>query len=161
MFPVFFEMSFEELIRLVEESDVSELTVSGLFGSVRIVRGLIAAAPPVGAAHAAHATAPVPAPVADADEGSEPEAETDDRDSGLVPIVSTMVGTFYSAPSPDAAAFVRQGDHVSKGQVVCIVEAMKLMNEIESEVSGTVVRVAVENAQAVEFGQALFMVEPD
>jgi len=78
-----------------------------------------------------------------------------------VPIVSPMVGTFYAAPSPDAAVFVRQGDHVSKGQVVCIVEAMKLMNEIESEVSGTVVRVAVENAAPVEFGQALFMVEPD
>ncbi|MCK5597851.1 MAG: acetyl-CoA carboxylase biotin carboxyl carrier protein, partial [Candidatus Eisenbacteria sp.] len=84
-----------------------------------------------------------------------------DRDSGLVPIESPMVGTYYEAPSPDSPPYVRQGDRVSKGQVVCIVEAMKLLNEIESEVSGTIVRVAVENAQAVEFGQALFMVEPD
>ena len=72
-----------------------------------------------------------------------------------------MVGTFYAAPSPSDPPFVRQGDHVSKGQVVCIVEAMKLMNEIESEVSGTIVRVAAEDAKPVEFGQALFMVEPD
>jgi acetyl-CoA carboxylase biotin carboxyl carrier protein len=149
----------EELIRLVEESDVSELTVSGLFGSVRIVKSSAVAAPTVVAAPATVPVAPVAAPGAETSD--EEEAAPDDRDSGLVPIVSPMVGTFYAAPSPDAAAFVRQGDHVSKGQVVCIVEAMKLMNEIESEVSGTIVRVAVENAQAVEFGQALFMVEPD
>jgi len=149
----------EELINLVEESDVSELTISGLFGSVKIVKGSAVATPAAAAAPVQPAS---PAPVAPAAADAEgEEAPADDRDSGLVPIVSPMVGTFYEAPSPDAAAFVRQGDHVSKGQVVCIVEAMKLMNEIESEVSGTVVRVAVENAQAVEFGQALFMVEPD
>jgi acetyl-CoA carboxylase biotin carboxyl carrier protein len=146
----------EELINLVEESDVSELTISGLFGSVKIVKGSTAAA-----VVAAPVQSAPPAPAAPEPEGEGEDAAADDRDSGLVPVVSPMVGTFYAAPSPDAAAFVRQGDHVSKGQVVCIVEAMKLMNEIESEVSGTVVRVAVENAQPVEFGQALFMVEPD
>jgi acetyl-CoA carboxylase biotin carboxyl carrier protein len=72
-----------------------------------------------------------------------------------------MVGTFYAAPSPESPIYARQGDHVSKGQVVCIVEAMKLMNEIESEVSGTIARVLVENAQPVEYGQTLFLVEPD
>ena len=148
----------EELIRLVEESDVSELTVSGLFRSVRIVKEAPPAVGPVVAAHAAQATAEPAAPPRDAGEEAPHSA---DRDSGLVPIGSPMVGTFYEAPSPESAPYVRQGDHVNKGQVVCIVEAMKLLNEIESEVSGTIVRVAVENAQVVEFGQALFMVEPD
>jgi acetyl-CoA carboxylase biotin carboxyl carrier protein len=72
-----------------------------------------------------------------------------------------MVGTFYAAPSPESPPYVRQGDRVNKGQVVCIVEAMKLMNEIESDVSGTVVRVMVENAQPVEYGQELFLIQPD
>jgi acetyl-CoA carboxylase biotin carboxyl carrier protein len=71
-----------------------------------------------------------------------------------------MVGTFYRAPSPDAQPFVRDGDRVKKGQVVCIVEAMKLMNEIESKVAGRVVKVLVENAQPVEYGQPLFLLEP-
>jgi acetyl-CoA carboxylase biotin carboxyl carrier protein len=148
----------EELIRLVEDSDVGELTVSGLFGSIRIVKSAPPAAAGLVDVRPALVAAPQPEPAVDAAGGGQAER---DRDSGLVPIVSPMVGTFYAAPSPDAAAFVRQGDRVSKGQVVCIVEAMKLMNEIESEISGTIVRVAVENAQPVEFGQALFMVEPD
>ena len=71
-----------------------------------------------------------------------------------------MVGTFYRAPSPDAQPFVREGDRVKKGQVVCIIEAMKLMNEIESKVAGRVVKVLVENAQPVEYGQPLFLLEP-
>ena len=78
----------------------------------------------------------------------------------LLTIESPMVGTFYRAPSPDAQPFVREGDRVKKGQVVCIVEAMKLMNEIESKVAGRVMKVLVENAQPVEYGQPLFLVEP-
>ena len=74
-------------------------------------------------------------------------------------ITSPMVGTFYSAPSPDAQAFLKVGDTVSVGAVVCIVEAMKLMNEIESEVSGVVTKVLVDNAQPVEFGQPLFLID--
>ena len=148
----------EELVRLVEESDISELTVSGPLRSVRIVKEVQSVVAPV---VASHAPAPVAEPVAPSADASAEAPDSDDRDSGLVPIESPMVGTFYAAPSPSDPAFVRQGDHVSKGQVVCIVEAMKLMNEIESEVSGTVVRVAAEDAKPVEFGQALFMVEPD
>ena len=72
-----------------------------------------------------------------------------------------MVGTFYSAPSPDSPAFVSVGDTVSKGQVLCIVEAMKLMNEIESDVAGTIREILVENAGPVQFGQVLFRVEAD
>ncbi len=147
----------EELIRLVEESDINELVVSGPLRSVKIVKNAGAPAP----AAAAYAPVAVPSePVATPDGETAPD-EVDDRDSGLVPIVSPMVGTFYSTPSPESDPYVRQGDHVNKGQVVCIVEAMKLINEIESEVTGTIVRMAVENAQPVEFGQALFMVEPD
>jgi acetyl-CoA carboxylase biotin carboxyl carrier protein len=149
----------EELVRLVEESDISELTVSGPLSSIRIVKGATSVAAPVVAAPAPAAVASAPAQ-APAEDG-ETEAAVEDRDSGLLPIESPMVGTFYAAPSPGAPPFVRQGDHVSKGQVVCIVEAMKLMNEIESEVSGTIVRVAAEDSKPVEFGQALFMVEPD
>jgi acetyl-CoA carboxylase biotin carboxyl carrier protein len=78
----------------------------------------------------------------------------------LLTIEAPMVGTFYRAPSPDAQPFVREGDRVKKGQVVCIVEAMKLMNEIESKVAGRVMKVLVENAQPVEYGQPLFLVEP-
>ena len=78
----------------------------------------------------------------------------------LLTIEAPMVGTFYRAPSPDAQPFVREGDRVKKGQVVCIVEAMKLMNEIESKVTGRVMKVLVENAQPVEYGQPLFLLEP-
>ncbi len=148
----------EELIRLVEDSEISELEISGPFNSVRIVKAPSGAAPQ---APAAYVSATAAEPQAQSEEKPPESSEADDRDAGLVPIVSPMVGTFYASPSPDAQPYVRQGDHVSKGQVVCIVEAMKLINEIESEVSGTIVRVAVENAQPVEFGQVLFMVEPD
>ncbi len=152
----------EELIRLVEDSDIQELAISGLVSSVRIVKG---GAGPYGHAtailttqHAEPAALAAQASVATAEPG---EVEDADRDSGLVPVVSPMVGTFYVAPSPGAAPYVRQGDRVNKGQTVCIVEAMKLMNEIESEASGTIVRILVENAQPVEFGQAMFLIEPD
>jgi acetyl-CoA carboxylase biotin carboxyl carrier protein len=93
-----------------------------------------------------------------------PPAKTDKEDAGLAPgqkaITSPMVGTFYRAPSPDAPPFVEVGQVIEVGKVVCIVEAMKLMNEIKSEIRGKVVRVAVENAEPVEFGQTLFVVEP-
>lgn len=98
-----------------------------------------------------------PAPVA-------APAKTEKEESGLAPgqkaITSPMVGTFYRAPSPDAPPFIEVGQVIEVGKVVCIVEAMKLMNEIKSEIRGKVVRVAAENAQPVEFGQTLFVVEP-
>jgi acetyl-CoA carboxylase biotin carboxyl carrier protein len=147
----------EELIRLVEESDIRELHVRSLLNSVRIVKDTgqtpIQAVP----GYQTEATAQASTPQVE----ETPAQDAEDRDSGLVPITSPMVGTFYAAPSPESPPYVRQGDHVIKGQIVCIVEAMKLINEIESDVTGTIVRVAVENAQPVEFGQTLFMVEPD
>jgi acetyl-CoA carboxylase biotin carboxyl carrier protein len=88
----------------------------------------------------------------------EPKEEEQEEVKGSE-IKSPMVGTFYSAPSPGASSFIKAGDIISEGDVVCIVEAMKMMNEIKSEFSGTVLKVHVENAEPVEFGQALFTVE--
>jgi acetyl-CoA carboxylase biotin carboxyl carrier protein len=81
-------------------------------------------------------------------------------DENLLEIKSPMVGSFYRAPSPGAKPYVQAGERVEPGQVVCIIEAMKLMNEIESDVSGTIVKMLVEDAQPVEFGQTLFLVSP-
>ena len=97
--------------------------------------------------------------------GIQPSATTEealvkDSDSKRKEIKSPMVGTFYRTPSPDAPPFVECGDVVEIGQVVCIIEAMKLMNEIKSEVKGKIAEILVENAQPVEFGQALFIIEP-
>jgi len=79
---------------------------------------------------------------------------------GFLTVTSPIVGTFYRSPSPDADAYVEEGDSVKKGQVLCIVEAMKLMNEIESEVDGRIVKILVENTKSVEYGQALFLIDP-
>ena len=111
--------------------------------------GLLRSAAPASTAHAAtHHSAPA-AP--GAEKPANPEEE-------LHVVKSPIVGTFYGSPSPGAAAFVAPGDHVEKGQVICIVEAMKLMNEIESDASGEVVKCLVTNGQAIEFGQPLFTI---
>jgi acetyl-CoA carboxylase biotin carboxyl carrier protein len=111
---------------------------------------LLATAPPAVAQAASSAAAHTSAAPAAAD-----------PDAGLHLVKSPIVGTFYSSPSPGAAAFVSSGDHVEKGQVVCIVEAMKLMNEIESDASGEIVKCLVSNGQPIEFGQPLFSVRLD
>ncbi|HEY6972775.1 MAG TPA: acetyl-CoA carboxylase biotin carboxyl carrier protein [Nitrospiraceae bacterium] len=106
--------------------------------------------------------------VADASSGTvasasqpSPTGSTSAEDvTGLVTIASPIVGTFYRSPSPDADPYVEEGDYVKKGQVLCIVEAMKLMNEIESEVDGRVTKILAESTKPVEYGQALFLVDP-
>ncbi len=118
-----------------------------------------------GGGHAAPSTAPPsaapePAPssaVAGAAEAPAPAAE----ESGLIEVKSPMVGTFYRAPAPEAPPYVEVGSRVTKGQTLCILEAMKLMNELESEVEGVVRHVLVENAEPVEYGQALFRIDPN
>jgi acetyl-CoA carboxylase biotin carboxyl carrier protein len=96
--------------------------------------------------------------LAAADKQGEAKSASDETEgTDLAPIKSPMVGTFYSAPAPDAAPYVKVGDRVGKGTVVCIVEAMKLMNEIRSEADGRVVKILVENGQPVEYGQTLFL----
>ena len=112
---------------------------------------LLRTAPPAVAAAAAASTASESGATGGAEPAADPEA-------GLHMVKSPIVGTYFGSPSPGAAAFVAPGDHVEKGQVICIVEAMKLMNEIESDVSGEVVRCLVSNGQAIEFGQPLFAI---
>jgi acetyl-CoA carboxylase biotin carboxyl carrier protein len=109
---------------------------------------------------AAHAFPSAPAPASPAVATTPATAAAGTSEAHLLTIEAPMVGTFYRAPSPDAQPFVRDGDRVKKGQVVCIIEAMKLMNEIESKVAGRVVKVLVENTQPVEYGQPLFLLEP-
>lgn len=137
------------LLRLMEGNDVEELEVEEGGRRVRIRRRSGDVTPAVlvrsGQPGAKVAAGPVGA-----------ATET----AGLVPIESPMVGTFYRAPAPGADPYVKEGDLIQKGTVVCIVEAMKLMNEIESEVGGRIVKIVVENGKPVEFGQALFLVEP-
>jgi acetyl-CoA carboxylase biotin carboxyl carrier protein len=108
------------------------------------------AAMPIAAAPASAAPAPVAAPA--------PASAPADPDAGLHIVKSPIVGTYYGSPSPGAPSFVGAGDHVEKGQVICIVEAMKLMNEIEADATGEIVRCLVSNGQPIEFGQPLFAI---
>jgi len=149
------------LIDLVSESNISELEITEADGKVRIVKSDPAAAvamqPVYAAAPAApvvHAAAPVAAPAAAA---AAPAAAAP-VETGHV-VKSPMVGTFYRASSPNAKPFADVGQQVKEGEAICIIEAMKIMNEIEADKSGKVTRILVENGQAVEFGQPLFIIE--
>jgi acetyl-CoA carboxylase biotin carboxyl carrier protein len=144
------------LIDLVSESNISELEITEAEGKVRIVK---AGAAPLLAAPLAMAAAPVAASAlaAAAAPAAAAPAEIPAVPSKIVK--SPMVGTFYRAPSPGAKSFVDIGSVVKEGDPVCIIEAMKIMNEIESDLGGTVRRILCENGQAVEFGQPLFELE--
>lgn len=146
-----------ELIQLVGSSGVANVEVEHAGSRVRIEgrTQVVAAqaAPPVAAAP------PAPQLVPEASNAPE-SATTIPEDGDLHPVSSPIVGTFYRAPNPDADPYVKVGDFVEQGQTLCIVEAMKLMNEIEADISGTVVKVLPENAQPVEYGESLFMVRP-
>ena len=145
-----------QLIRLVQRTGIGELEVSSGDRTVRIAAQSHLPVN-VGLSPAA-AFAPAPERPAAAAVGTAPSAPQ--VTENLVAITSPMVGTFYRAPAPDADPYVESGDMVEVGQTVCIIEAMKLMNEIESEHRGRVVKILVENAQPVEFGQKLFLIEP-
>ena len=142
----------KRLIQLVQKSGIGELEVSEGERTIRITAA--PSAPALGYAAAPAQSAPAPAQVAP------PQAAAPNPDAHLVTIVSPMVGTFYRAPAPDADPYVELNSQVDLGQTVCIVEAMKLMNEIESEVRGRIVRILVDNGQPVEYGQTLFLVDP-
>ncbi|MCG8454957.1 MAG: acetyl-CoA carboxylase biotin carboxyl carrier protein, partial [Holophagales bacterium] len=111
-------------------------------------------------AAAAVPAAPAAAPAAAASTAAAGAAEESAEEEGLYTLTSPIVGTFYRSPNPEAPSFVEEGDTVKKGQVLCIVEAMKLMNEIESDVDGVVVRILIQNGQPVEFGEPLFAIRP-
>jgi len=141
------------LIDLVSESNVSELEITEAEGKVRIVKGGGAMvqqyAAPVAAAAPAPSAAAVPSPVIEA----APVADAGHS------VKSPMVGTFYRAASPGAKAFVEVGDSIKSGETICIIEAMKILNEIEADKTGVVTRILCDNGQAVEYGQAMFVIE--
>jgi acetyl-CoA carboxylase biotin carboxyl carrier protein len=147
----------KRLVELVESANISQLSIDSDGTKIEIKKELSG----VGFVHApvavAHAPAPVAAPVAAAPVTEKPAASETDH---LIAVKAQMVGTFYSSPSPDAPAFVKVGDTIKQGQVVCIIEAMKLFNEIESDQAGTVEKVCLSSGAAVEYGQVLFWLRP-
>jgi acetyl-CoA carboxylase biotin carboxyl carrier protein len=143
-------MDFEilkKLIKLAKDEEVNGLSVEdkGVKYEVNLAGGQVAGSHAPASHPIPHAPHPTP-------------AKTDEED-GLIAITSPMVGTFYRSPSPEAAAFVQTGDEVEPGKIVCIIEAMKLFNEIEAEVRGKIVKVLAENGKPVEYGQKLFLIK--
>ncbi|MBU3700149.1 MAG: acetyl-CoA carboxylase biotin carboxyl carrier protein [Candidatus Kapabacteria bacterium] len=152
------------LLRIFDESGASELSIEEEGMSVHMSKPS-AQAPVMMPSYAmppaaAVAPAPASAAAAPAAQTAAPAADAAAADSSHK-VLSPIVGTFYRAPSPDADAFVQVGQHVSVGDTLCIVEAMKLMNEIESDVSGTILKILVDNGQPVEYNQPIFLVKPD
>lgn len=148
-----FEIEYiEKLANLADEKQLTEITVEDGDKAIIIKRGMqgVQVAAPVSVPAAPQAAAPAAAQQTAAPATEQPKGTA---------ITSPMVGAFYAAPSPGAKPFVKVGDTVAAGQVVCIVEAMKLMNEIESEVSGKITQICVEDGQSVEYGQVLMYVE--
>ncbi|MBN2423882.1 MAG: acetyl-CoA carboxylase biotin carboxyl carrier protein [Calditrichaceae bacterium] len=153
-----------QIIRIVESSNINEFELEEDGSRLRIIKshnsknGSYQSATTEISHQAPVTTAPVsnpisvPAPIVQ-------ETPVHETAANILEVRSPMVGTFYRAPSPDADPYVEAGDMVSVGQTLCIVEAMKLMNEIESEISGKIVKIAVENAQPVEYNQVLFLIE--
>ncbi|MBC3765948.1 acetyl-CoA carboxylase biotin carboxyl carrier protein [Neptunicella marina] len=144
----------KKLIELVEESGISELEITEGEESVRIHRGGSVAAAPV-----QYAAPPAPAPVAAAPAAPAPVAEEASNELSGHVVRSPMVGTFYTSSSPGAKAFVEVGQQVKVGDPLCIVEAMKMMNQIEADKAGTVTKILCNNQDPVEFDQPLFVIE--
>ena len=150
----------KKLIKVVEQSDIAEFSIQegdlkikiSKNGKQQIVNTVVSQ-PAVGQANAVQ---PVMAQV---ESTLNETVSSDNADSNLHEVRSPIVGTFYRSPSPDADAYVQVGDTVADGSVLCIVEAMKLMNEIESDAGGKIVKILVENATAVEYNQPLFLIE--
>jgi acetyl-CoA carboxylase biotin carboxyl carrier protein len=152
--------SIRQLVKLMNDNDLAEIDLRSSTHRIRLrKRGseVIPLMTPV--AQAPSAAAPVPVPTQPA-QSAVANATAPDQRSKLLEIKSPMLGTFYRSPSPDAEPFVQVGSHVDNESVVCIIEAMKVFNEITSDCSGKVVAVLVENAQPVEYGQVLFRVDP-
>ena len=153
----------KQLVEFLKEQDIAEFDLDrgDLKIRLKFSQPAVVAAP---IAHVVPAASPIPMTAAAASAPAAPAAPPQaaapaaDPDAGLHLIKSPIVGTYYGSPSPGAAAFVSPGDHVEKGQVVCIVEAMKLMNEIEADAAGEIVKCLVTNGQPIEFGQPLFSI---
>jgi acetyl-CoA carboxylase biotin carboxyl carrier protein len=151
-----------QLARIVDTHGLSELVIEAEEANITMRRGpgqpstVIHTGPQ--AMMAAHA--PAPAPAGEPAAGVKPAEAPKEADDNLHVVTSPFVGTFYRAPNPDAAPYVQVGDRVDRGAVLCIVEAMKLMNEIEADAAGEIAAVLVENGDAVEYGQPLFKIAP-
>jgi acetyl-CoA carboxylase biotin carboxyl carrier protein len=155
------EREIKKLIRIVEQSQIHELEITEGEQHIRIAK-----APPAGAVAPVPAAAtpeppPRPTEASPSPPATAPQGPPSPEEDGLRPVVAPIVGTFYASPAPDAAPFVQPGARVEVGQTVCIIEAMKVMNPIGAEFAGVVRRVLVENAQPVEYGEPLFLIEPD
>lgn len=154
----------QELIRLINKSNIGELTIEEKGFKVTIKQKQdniqqVMAAPVYAPSAPAPVAAPATAPAAPAAEAEKPKT-AEPAASNLITIKSPMIGTFYRRPSPDKPLFAEVGDEIVPGKVVCIIEAMKLFNEIESEVKGKIVKILAEDASPVEYDQPLFLVEP-
>lgn len=167
--------NLKDLVQLMKDNDLTELNIQDEKETVQLKRGGLnsvinhqpviynGGGPTIGSpggmpmayaqAPQAGALAPVAAPAAGG-------AVAADPDAGLIAIESPMVGTYYASPSPDAKAFLSEGSKINNDSVVCLIEAMKVFNEIKAEKSGTIARILVKNGQAVEFGQKMFLVKP-
>lgn len=167
------QQSIKALIELVDKSNIGEVKIEqGNFKlTIRhkdyhpkgVVQATVASAPAVSAPLTAVPAAPAPATVnteAPTPTNEAPKAASSEDTSKYISVKSPMIGTFYRSPSPDQDPYVKVGDVVKKGDVLCIIEAMKLFNEIESEFSGTIVKVLVDNATPIEYDQALFLIDP-
>jgi len=141
----------KEIIELLRETDITELQVEKDGTKVKIKREKYLQSIDI----PAHRPS-----VVSAQEAQMREVAAEEPEQRLITITSPIVGTFYRSPSPEAPTFIEIGQKVKRGQVLCLIEAMKLMNEIECEVDGTVVKALVDNGQAVEYGEPLFLVEP-
>jgi len=149
------ESKIKKLIRILEESNIEELEIWYWGKRIRISKRLSNHTN----SHNSETLIKVDPAAEAAQQPQKVASETETQDH-LVPIKSPMVGTFHRAPAPGAKPYIELNHEIQKGQVACIVEAMKLMNEIESDVSGKVVKICVENGKPVEYGQTLFLVEP-
>jgi len=145
-----------KLVEIVEQSSIGEIEISRFGTRIRISKNgsRVVQSTPVQVVEKE-----APPPVKETESKVE-EKKEEKRPSNLVSIKAPLVGTFYRAPAPDAPPFVEVGDIVKPGQTVCIIEAMKVMNEIKSEVSGRIVEILVKNEEPVEYGQELFLIEP-
>jgi acetyl-CoA carboxylase biotin carboxyl carrier protein len=159
------QKEIKELIEFLIEKDIAEFELERGDVKVRIKRGAPEAAPIQDRIVAVHsAVAPIPghpaAPAHSATPAPPPAAPAEKPEEGLHMVHSPIVGTYYESPSPGSPPFIKVGDTVEAGQVLCIVEAMKLMNEIEADVAGEIVRMLVKNGQPIEYGQELFAIRP-
>lgn len=154
------------LLSVVSQTEITELTIESGDEKITVKKGASVSTAQAPVTFEVPTNGPKPTvpqispPPAASERAAEPKAEPKQSNHGWLPITSPMVGTFYRSPSPTAPAFVDVGDRVNVGQTVCIIEAMKLMNDMPAEIAGKIVQVCVENGTTVEFGQPLFMVDP-